>query len=90
MTTVRIPTQLRPLTGGAGVVHVEAPNVGAALVALDASYPGLNERLFDEEGRLRRFLNVFVEDRDIRFLDGLGTALQPGDTLSLVPAIAGG
>ena len=69
---VRIPTQLRPLVGGAGEVEVEGATVGDALKALDASYPGFGERLFDESGNLRRFVNVFMGEEDIRFLDGPG------------------
>lgn len=90
MTTIRIPTQLRTLTGGAGEVTVEGETVAAAFVSLDHDYPGFAERLFDDQGKLRRFLNVFVADEDVRFLDGLDTALAPGTTISLVPAIAGG
>ena len=70
---VRIPTQLRALVGGAGEVEVEGATVGDALKALDASYPGFGERLFDEGGNLRRFVNVFMGEEDIRFLEGLGT-----------------
>ena len=88
--TIRIPTQLRTLTGGAGEVEVEGASVGEALKALDAAHPGLAERLFDEAGNLRRFVNVFLADEDVRFLDGLAHAVSPGQTLSIVPAVAGG
>jgi molybdopterin synthase sulfur carrier subunit len=88
--TVRIPTQLRTLTGGAGQVDVDGTTVGEALKALDADHPGLAERLFDGEGNLRRFVNVFLADEDVRFLDGLATPVAPGQTLSIVPAVAGG
>ena len=88
--TVRVPTQLRGLTGGAGEVKVEAETVGDALRALDAAHPGLGERVFDGEGRLRRFVNVFVSDEDVRFQDGLDTPLADGATVSIVPAVAGG
>ncbi len=88
--TVRIPTQLRTLTGGAGEVEVEGATVGEALKALDAAHPGLAERLFDDAGGLRRFVNVFLADEDVRFLDGLATPVTPGQTLSIVPAVAGG
>jgi threonine synthase len=88
--TVRIPTQLRTLTGGAGEVEVEGGTVGEALKALDAAHPGLAERLFDDAGGLRRFVNVFLADEDVRFLDGLATPITPGQTLSIVPAVAGG
>ena len=88
--TVRIPTQLRPLAGGASEVPVEASTVGEALKALDAAHPGFAERLFDDGGGLRRFVNVFVADEDIRFLDGVDTALPDGTVVSVVPAVAGG
>jgi molybdopterin synthase sulfur carrier subunit len=89
-TTVRVPTQLRALTSGAGEVVVDGSTVGEVLKGLDAAYPGMGERLFDETGRLRRFVNVFVADEDIRFLDGLGTPVGPGQTVSIIPAVAGG
>jgi len=89
-TTVRIPTQLRTLTGGAGSVEVHGATVGEALNQLDAAHPGLAERLFDDDGALRRFVNVFLADEDVRFLDGLATPIEPGQTLSIVPAVAGG
>jgi len=89
-TTVRIPTQLRVLTGGAGEVPVEGSTVLEVLKALDAAHPGMGERLFDESGRLRRFVNVFVADEDIRFLDGLDTPVAAGQTVSIIPAVAGG
>lgn len=88
--TVRIPSQLRALTGGLGQVPIEAGTVGEALDALSDAYPGVRERLFDEEGNLRRFLNVFVADEDVRFLQGLATELEGGQTVSILPAIAGG
>ena len=90
MPTLRIPTQLRTLTGGAGEVSVEGASVGEALKALDVAYPGFGERLFDEAGALRRFVNVFVADEDIRFLDGLSTPLEGSTVVSIVPAVAGG
>ena len=88
--TIRIPTQLRTFTGGSGEVQVEAASVGDALKALDAAHPGLADRLFDESGQLRRFVNVFLADEDVRFLDGLATPIAEGQTLSIVPAVAGG
>jgi sulfur-carrier protein len=87
---VRIPTQLRPLAGGAGEVVVEGETVGDALKALDVAHPGFSERLFDESGNLRRFVNVFMGEEDIRFLDGLGTTVPAGTVVSVVPAVAGG
>lgn len=88
--TVRIPTQLRSLTGGEGEVAVEGATVGEVLKALDAAHPGFAERVFDEQGKVRRFVNIFVADEDIRFADGLDTAVAGGTTVSIVPAVAGG
>ncbi len=87
---VRIPTQLRSLTGGASEAKVDGATVGEALSALEKLHPGVGERLFDEGGQLRRFVNVFVAEEDVRFLDGLATPLSDGQTLSIVPAVAGG
>jgi sulfur-carrier protein len=87
---VRLPSQLRALVGGAGEVPVEAATVREAIVAVDAAYPGVAQRVLDDRGTLRRFVNVFVADEDIRFLEGLDTALVAGQTVSLVPAVAGG
>ncbi len=88
--TVRIPTQLRPLTGGAGEVEVDGGTVGQALTSLDTAHPGLADRLFDDDGQLRRFVNVFLADEDVRFLEGLATPVTAGQTISIVPAVAGG
>ena len=88
--TVRIPTQLRELSGGASEVSLEGGTVKELLAALDAAHPGFAERLHDDSGELRRFVNVFVADEDIRFLDGVETAVAPGQTVSIVPAVAGG
>jgi molybdopterin synthase sulfur carrier subunit len=88
--TIRVPTQLRPLTGGAGEVPVEATSVGEAVAALEVAYPGIGERLLDEDGKLRRFVNVFLDDEDVRFLDGLETKVVERQTISIVPAVAGG
>lgn len=87
---VRIPTQLRSLAGGAAEVEVQATTVGEALKALDASNPGFSERLFDEGGELRRFVNVFLGEEDVRFMDGLSTSVPEGAVVSVVPAVAGG
>ena len=87
---VRVPAQLRQLTNGASEVTVEGSTVGEALKALDAAHAGFSERLFDETGQLRRFVNVFLADEDVRFLQGLDTPVAPGQTLSIVPAVAGG
>jgi sulfur-carrier protein len=88
--SVRVPTQLRPLTGGAGEVQAAGTTVGEVLKALDAAHPGLGDRLFDDGGTLRRFVNVFLADEDVRFLQGLETPVADGQTLSIVPAVAGG
>ena len=88
--SIRVPTQLRTLTGGAGEVSVDGSTVGEALKALDAAHPGFAGRLFDDAGQLRRFVNVFLTDEDVRFLDGLNTPVADGETLSIVPAVAGG
>jgi molybdopterin synthase sulfur carrier subunit len=87
---IRVPTQLRQLTAGTGEITVEATTVGEALHALEASYPGFGERIFDEAGALRRFVNVFLADEDVRFLEGLATEVADGVTISIVPAVAGG
>ncbi|CAB4821073.1 MAG: molybdopterin synthase sulfur carrier subunit [Actinobacteria bacterium] len=87
---IRVPTQLRQLTAGTGEITVEASTVGEALHALEASYPGFGERIFDEAGALRRFVNVFLADEDVRFLEGLATPVADGVTISIVPAVAGG
>lgn len=88
--TVRIPSQLRPLAGGSSEVSVEGSTVAEVLKALDAAHPGFADRLFDDSGKLRRFVNVFVADEDIRFLDGVDSTVASGATVSIVPAVAGG
>jgi molybdopterin converting factor small subunit len=88
--TVRIPTQLRPLVGGSNEVSAEGDTVGEILKGLDAAHPGFGDRLFDDTGRLRRFVNIFLAEEDIRFLNGLDTPVPAGSTLSIVPAVAGG
>ncbi|HVM39218.1 MAG TPA: ubiquitin-like small modifier protein 1 [Acidimicrobiia bacterium] len=88
--SVRIPTPLRSLTGGASEVTVEGSTVAEVLKQLEAQHPGFGERLFDDEGQLRRFVNVFVADEDIRFLSGLDTPVTDGQTVSIIPAVAGG
>ncbi|MGI9600463.1 MAG: ubiquitin-like small modifier protein 1 [Acidimicrobiales bacterium] len=89
-TTVRVPTTLRTLTAGESEVAVDGSTVRDALSALEAAHPGFAERLIDDDGNLRRFVNVFVDDDDIRFLDGLDTAVPDGETIAIVPAVAGG
>jgi sulfur-carrier protein len=90
MPTVRIPTQLRPLASGASEVTVEGSTVAEVLKGLDAAHPGFGARIFDDNGKLRRFVNVFVADEDIRFHQGVETPVTPGTTVSIVPAVAGG
>jgi molybdopterin synthase sulfur carrier subunit len=87
--TVRIPTPLRTLTGGADEVPADGGTVGEVIENLEANHPGMKDRLCDDKG-VRRFVNLYANDEDIRFLDNLETALKDGDTLSIVPAIAGG
>jgi len=87
---VRIPTPLRKLTGGADEVSAEGATIGELIDNLEAAHAGLKPRLCDESGEIRRFVNVYVNDEDVRFLDGRNTALKDGDEVSIVPAIAGG
>lgn len=88
--TVRIPTTLRTLTGGASEVEVEGATVGAVLEALEGAHPGFKDRLLDGEGALRRFVNLYVADDDVRFREGLDTEVADGETVSIIPAVAGG
>jgi molybdopterin synthase sulfur carrier subunit len=90
MPTVRIPTPLRKLTNGKEEVTAAGHTVGELILDLDKSYPGLRERLCDDKGQLRRFVNIFANDEDIRFLQNLDTPVKETDELSIVPAIAGG
>jgi molybdopterin synthase sulfur carrier subunit len=87
--TVRIPTPLRTLTGGADEVPADGGTVAEVIARLEATHPGMKDRLCDDKG-VRRFVNLYANDEDIRFLDNLETTLKDGDTLSIVPAIAGG
>ena len=88
--SIRIPTTLRTLTGGNSEVQVEGATVGEALQSLEAAHPGFKERLFDDEGGLRRFVIVFVADDDVRYLDGVNTPVPDGETIAIIPAVAGG
>jgi molybdopterin synthase sulfur carrier subunit len=88
--TVRVPTTLRTLTAGESQVAVDAGTVAEVLAALDAAHPGFKDKLMDDEGNLRRFVNVFVADDDVRFMDGMDTPVPEGETVSIVPAVAGG
>jgi len=87
--TVRIPTPLRTLTGGADEVKAHGATVAQVIEDLERRHPGVRDRLLDEKG-VRRFVNLYVGDEDIRFLEGLGTELKGGEHISIVPAIAGG
>lgn len=88
-STVRIPTPLRTLTGGQDEVKASGSTVGELIEDLERRYPGIRDRLLDDKG-VRRFVNIYVGDEDIRFLDGLETKLKEGEEISIVPAIAGG
>ena len=89
MATVRIPTPLRTLTGGEDQVQAAGDTVKDVIETLEKNHPGIRERLLDEKG-VRRFVNIYVGDEDIRLLDGLATVLKASDEISIVPAIAGG
>ena len=90
MARIRIPTPLRTYTQNQGEVKVQGKTVGEALKALEVAAPGIGARLFDEKGGLRRYVNIFHNDEDVRFLQQLDTPVQDSDTLSIIPAIAGG
>ena len=90
MASVRIPTPLRKLTNDLEVVSAAGANVGEILDNLDKAFPGLRERICDEQGNVRRFVNIFVNDEDIRFLEERATLVKDTDEISIVPAIAGG
>lgn len=90
MIKVRIPTPLRPLTKNQGEVETKAGSVVEMIEALNSAHPGIKDRLCDETGELRRFVNIYVNEEDIRFLKGKDTSLKDGDEVSIVPAIAGG
>ena len=88
--TVRVPTTLRTLTAGASEVTVEGATISEVLDQLESAHPGFRDRLLDADGGLRRFVNLYVADDDVRFRDGLDTAVADGDTVSIIPAVAGG
>ncbi|MCY4554974.1 MAG: MoaD family protein [Chloroflexi bacterium] len=88
--TVRIPTPLRRMTGGADKVEIDVADLSQMIDRLESDYPGFKERLLDEEGELRYFVNIYVNGEDIRFDQGLRTAIKSGDEVSIVPAVAGG
>lgn len=86
---IRIPTILRPFTKDQKSVQAEGANLGALIADLDASYPGIGERLL-ENGSLRRFINVYINDEDVRFLGSLDAQVKDGDSVTILPAVAGG
>ncbi|GAA2707312.1 MULTISPECIES: ubiquitin-like small modifier protein 1 [Streptomyces] len=88
--TVRIPTILRTYTAGQAEVAAEGATLGEVIASLEANHPGIAARVLDDAGKLRRFVNVYVNDDDVRFEDGLGTATPDGAGVSIVPAVAGG
>jgi sulfur-carrier protein len=88
--TVRIPTILRTYTGGAAEVGVEGTTLGAVVDALESAHPGIRARILDDDGKLRRFVNVYVDDDDVRFAEGLSTTTKDGAAVSIIPAVAGG
>lgn len=87
---VRIPTPLRKLTNNEEVVEVDGSTIGAIITELQSRYPGIKERLLDNDGTVRRFVNVYVNEEDIRFLQNQETPVKHGDEISIIPAIAGG
>ena len=88
--TVRIPTTLRPLSGGVSTVQVEGSTLAEVLASLNAAHPGFSDRLLDSEGNLHKFVNIFVADEDVRYMQGLATSVTNGQTISIIPAVAGG
>lgn len=87
---VRIPTVFRKFTGNESIVSVEGSTIGELLEQIEARYPGFKEQLMSEDGQLHRFVNVYVNDEDARYLDKLDTKVSEGDTVSLLPSVAGG
>jgi molybdopterin converting factor small subunit len=87
---VRIPTQLRVFTGGEPSIQSSGDSVREVLTGLAGAHPGLGERVFDDEGTIRRFVNIYLDDEDIRFLDGLDTSVLGAVQISIIPAVAGG
>ncbi|HQV57352.1 MAG TPA: MoaD/ThiS family protein [Ilumatobacteraceae bacterium] len=88
--TVRIPTTMRPLSGGASTVQIDGATLSELIANLESAHPGFSERILDEVGALRKFVNIFVSDDDVRYLDGLDTKIPEGATVSIIPAVAGG
>lgn len=90
MATVFVPTPLRRLTGGQSKLSVSGNDVGTVLQAIDSQYPGIADRVLDGDGNVKRFINIFLNDDEIRTLQGLDTPVQENDKVSIVPAMAGG
>ena len=90
MAQIKIPTPLRSLTSDEDTVAVNAPNLKELIAQMENSYPGIAERLLDENNELRRFVNIFINGEDVRFLDGLDSPVRDADEVSIVPAVAGG
>ncbi|MBX3012911.1 MAG: MoaD/ThiS family protein [Caldilineaceae bacterium] len=90
MATVLVPTPLRRLTGGQAKVTVEGKDISTLLQAVDAQYPGISAKILDDDGNVKRFINIFVNDDEIRTRQGLATPVQASDRVSIVPAMAGG
>jgi MoaD family protein len=88
--SVRVPTILRPYTNGVSAVEAEGATLSEVLESLDSSYPGIKARVLDESGELRRFVNVYVDNDDVRFAEGLQTSIKDGGEVSIIPAVAGG
>jgi len=88
--SVRIPTILRPYTGGAAEVKTDGGTLTEVIESLEVDHPGIKARVLDDDGQIRRFVNVYVNDDDVRFADGLGTATPDGTSISIIPAVAGG
>lgn len=88
--TVKVPTQLRSLTGGSEEITAEGATVADLIDDLETRHPGMKQRLLDDSGSLRRFVNVYLDDEDVRFLQGLATELPQGARVSIIPAVAGG
>ena len=90
MATVLLPTPLRRLTGGQAKVEIDGQDIGSLIQAIDAQYPGVADKLLDDDGNIKRFINVFVNDDEVRSLQGLHTPVHAADKVSIVPAMAGG
>ena len=88
--SIRIPTILRPYTSGASEVSADGATLADVIDALDGAHPGIKERVLDDQGQIRRFVNVYVNDDDVRFAQGLETATPDGTSISIIPAVAGG